>query len=42
LLEKAGLTVEQCAVTSREKRAPQFEVVTAFARKPTTKGRRKS
>jgi len=34
LLEKAGLAVEQCAVTSREKRAPQFEVVTAFAEKP--------
>jgi SAM-dependent methyltransferase len=42
LLEKAGLEVEQCAVTSREKRAPQFDVVTAFAHKPTTKGRRKS
>jgi SAM-dependent methyltransferase len=42
LLEKAGLAVEQCAVTSREKRAPQFEVVTAFAEKPTTTGRRKS
>jgi len=34
LVEKAGLEVEQCAVTSREKRAPQFEVVTAFAEKP--------
>ena len=42
LLEKTGLAVEQCAVTSREKRAPQFEVVTAFARKPTTRDRRKS
>jgi SAM-dependent methyltransferase len=41
LLEKAGLAVELCAVTSREKRAPQFEVVTAFAQKPATKGRRK-
>src|SRR5262245_61826316 len=41
-LEKAGLDVEQCAVTSREKRTPQFEVVTAFARKPTSKGRRTS
>jgi ArsR family transcriptional regulator len=45
LLEKAGLAVEQCAVTSREKRAPQFEVVTAFATRPTaqstTKTRRK-
>jgi SAM-dependent methyltransferase len=40
LLEKAGLTVEQCAVTSREKRAPQFEVVTAFAHKPTAKHRK--
>lgn len=34
LLEKAGLDVEGCAVTSREKRAPHFEVVTAFATKP--------
>jgi ubiquinone/menaquinone biosynthesis C-methylase UbiE/DNA-binding transcriptional ArsR family regulator len=46
LLEKAGLAVEQCAVTSREKRAPQFEVVTAFAEKPTqqstTRSTRKS
>jgi ArsR family transcriptional regulator len=41
LLEKAGLGVEQCAVTSREKRAPQFEVITAFATK-LTKSRRKS
>src|SRR5262245_26536477 len=42
LLEKAGLVVEQCGVTSREKRAPQFEVVTAFATKPATSGRRKA
>ena len=41
LLEKAGLEVDQCAVTSREKRAPQFEVVTAFARKPATQSKRK-
>ncbi|HXU00704.1 MAG TPA: metalloregulator ArsR/SmtB family transcription factor [Polyangia bacterium] len=41
LIEKAGLDVEQCSVTSREKRAPQFEVVTAFARKSVTKGKRK-
>src|SRR5215471_9181806 len=41
LLEKVGLHVDQCAVTSREKRVPQFEVVTAFARKPATSGRRK-
>ena len=40
-LEKAGLTVEQCAVTSREKRAPQFEVVTAFAHKPTKEHRKR-
>jgi ubiquinone/menaquinone biosynthesis C-methylase UbiE/DNA-binding transcriptional ArsR family regulator len=33
LLEKAGLKVEHCAVTSRERRAPYFEVVTAFATK---------
>lgn len=33
MLKKAGLEVEQCAVTSREKRAPRFEVVTAFAMK---------
>jgi ArsR family transcriptional regulator len=42
LLEKAGLEVEQCTVTSREKRAPQFEVVTAFALRPATRSRRKS
>jgi ArsR family transcriptional regulator len=35
LLTRAGLAVEQCAVTSRERRAPYFEVVTAVARKPT-------
>jgi SAM-dependent methyltransferase len=35
MLERAGLTVEQCAVTSRERRAPFFEVVTAFATKPS-------
>ncbi len=31
LLGRAGLDVESCAVTSREKRAPHFEIVTAFA-----------
>jgi len=41
LLEKAGLRVDQCAVTSRERRSPQFEVVTAFARKPATTSKRK-
>jgi DNA-binding transcriptional ArsR family regulator len=34
LVGKAGLAVETCDVTSREKRAPYFQVVTAFATKP--------
>lgn len=33
LLEQAGLVVEECAVTSREKRKPYFEIVTAFGKK---------
>lgn len=33
-LAAAGLSVERCEITSREKRPPNFEVVTAFARKP--------
>jgi ArsR family transcriptional regulator len=33
MLQKAGLSVDSCEITSREKRAPHFEVVTAFARK---------
>jgi len=33
LVGKAGLAVETCDVTSREKRAPYFQVVTAFATK---------
>jgi ubiquinone/menaquinone biosynthesis C-methylase UbiE/DNA-binding transcriptional ArsR family regulator len=33
MLQKAGFTVESCRVTCREKRAPHFEVVTAFAHK---------
>lgn len=33
-LGKAGLAVEQCEVTTREKRPPHFDVVTAVARKP--------
>jgi ArsR family transcriptional regulator len=37
LLERAGLDVEQCALTSRERRAPYFQVVTAFAAKPKQK-----
>jgi ArsR family transcriptional regulator len=34
MLERAGLTVQRCAVTSRERRTPHFEVVTLHARKP--------
>jgi ArsR family transcriptional regulator len=33
-LAAAGLTVERCEVTSREKRPPNFEVVSAFATRP--------
>ena len=33
LLQKAGLTVESCAVSSREKREPHFQVITAVAHK---------
>jgi ArsR family transcriptional regulator len=33
-LSLAGLDVRQCSVTSRERRKPYFEVVTAFAAKP--------
>jgi ArsR family transcriptional regulator len=33
LLGKAGLAVESCEITSRERRAPYFQVVTAFATK---------
>ncbi len=38
LLARAGLEVESCAVTSQERRAPQFEIVTACARKGSRKG----
>lgn len=31
---EAGLVVERCEVTSRERRPPHFSVITAFARKP--------
>ncbi len=34
LLVQAGLVVESCGVTSRERRPPHFHVVTAFAHKP--------
>lgn len=33
LLQKAGLTVESCAVSSREKREPHFQVISAVAHK---------
>jgi ArsR family transcriptional regulator len=36
MLNKAGLTVDACDVTSREKRSPHFEVITAFARKASS------
>ncbi len=32
-IERRGLTVDTCEVTSRERRAPYFEVLTAFASK---------
>lgn len=35
LLEEAGLEASSCEVTSRERRAPHFEVVTALAHKPS-------
>jgi ubiquinone/menaquinone biosynthesis C-methylase UbiE/DNA-binding transcriptional ArsR family regulator len=37
-LEKAGLEVSRCEVTSRESRKPFFEVVTAWARKKPAEG----
>jgi SAM-dependent methyltransferase len=33
-LAAAGLTVERCEISSREKRPPNFEVISAFGRKP--------
>lgn len=38
LCEGAGLDVEQCEVTSRERRHPYFQVVTAFATRRTHDG----
>jgi ArsR family transcriptional regulator len=38
LLQKAGLTVTRCDVTSRERRDPQLSVVTALAEKPHRHG----
>jgi ArsR family transcriptional regulator len=34
MLERAGLAVDACDVTSRERRPPHFEVLTAFAHRP--------
>jgi ArsR family transcriptional regulator len=34
LVQKANLVVESCAVSSREKRDPHFQVITAVAHKP--------
>jgi DNA-binding transcriptional ArsR family regulator/protein-L-isoaspartate O-methyltransferase len=42
LLGKAGLDVETCEITSRERRAPYFQVVTAFATKAPQEPKRKT
>ena len=34
LLQKAGLVVGRCEITSRERREPHFQVISAFAEKP--------
>ena len=34
LLSAAGFVVHSCAVTSRERRPPHFEVLTAHATRP--------
>jgi ArsR family transcriptional regulator len=34
-LRRAGLAVDTCEVAAREKREPHFNVITAFARRPT-------
>jgi SAM-dependent methyltransferase len=39
-LERAELSVERCAVTSRERRRPFFEVISAFASKPAATRRK--
>lgn len=38
LLQRAGLVVDRCEVTSRERREPHLNVVTALAHKPETPG----
>lgn len=40
MLTRAGLSVERCEVTSRERRAPNLNVITAFAAKPRRAQRR--
>ena len=37
LLLKAGLVVDSCDITCREKRSPHFEIITAFGHKNTEK-----
>jgi len=39
-LSQAGLEVRECAVTSRERKKPYFDVITAFAEKPKANGTR--
>jgi ArsR family transcriptional regulator len=39
-LGRSGLAVEHCEVTSRERREPHFNVITAFARKPARRSGR--
>ncbi|MBX3276236.1 MAG: metalloregulator ArsR/SmtB family transcription factor [Sandaracinaceae bacterium] len=34
LLERAGLSVDSCEITSRERRQPHFSVLTAYAERP--------
>jgi len=42
LIERTGLELDSCAITSREKRAPQFQVVSAFATRPATTPEKRS
>lgn len=42
LLEHTGLEVSFCDFTSRERRVPYFEIITAFARKPAQQASRAS
>lgn len=38
LLARAALEVERCEITSRERREPHFQIVTAVARRPAAEG----